>query len=344
MSPADERQEQPPRRVMAVVLTAVVALAAAGLVAGTRGGGGLSPEQVVGAYLAAVRRGEVEQALRIAGDPDLDAFHENASLLTAEVLSDGWTVGQVVRRYPWHSGLDAVVDVTLSTPDGLSAQGRFRLSRDLGGRWSIDHPFDSVPALPGSLDHVEINGVVRQAGVEPVVYLLFPGVYRGWTSVAGLFAGGMPTIVALPGDDAGRLDAPSELSPTGRAAAQRAVNAHLDGCAESTSLKPPGCPFAGGDYGSVDLADEYYLDPADLAWEVVTYPEVLPVPGSTAFGVVPRHEGTVRLTGTGSPLSGDDDDREAFSVECAVDVTRLHLRLTRTGEFEVSGGESFGTC
>jgi hypothetical protein len=327
-----------------VARAVVVALVAAGLVTGSRSGGNLGPEEVVDAYLAALRRGDVQQALWIAGDPDLAAMNEDASLLSAEVLSGDWTVDQVVRRYPWDSGSEAIVDATLGAPGGLRAQGRFQLSRDDDGRWSIDNPFDTVHVFPGPLDHVEINGVVRLTDVESSAYLLFPGVYRGWTSLAGMFAGDPPAIIAVPGDDPRRLAPPSELSPAGRAAAQRAVKAHLDDCAESTSLKPPGCPFAGGDYGSVGLDHEYYLDPADLAWEILTYPEVLPVPGATTFGVVPRHDGTVRLTGTGSPLSGDEDDREAFSAECAIDVTRLYLRLTRTGEFEVSGRESIRTC
>jgi hypothetical protein len=156
-----------------------------------------------------------------------------------------------------------------------------------------------------------------------------------------------PPAFVLPADIPRNLAPGFALTEAGQAAAQQAVDAYLDDCAAATDLAPAGCPFAAGDLSYAELEDDYYDVPEDLAWEVIAYPEVLPVSDVDGYGVVDRHAGAVRLTGTGIPFDSDDDedDRRSFEAECRIDLSQLTLTLTSAPAFEVSGGDgNLSTC
>jgi hypothetical protein len=305
------------------------------------------PEDVVRHYLNAIRAGDVDRALRIAGDPSPDGEVDD-TFLVAEATVGDWEIAQVIRRYPGQDAdpLPVIVDVTLRTPDGTTGQGRFQLIED-GGDWSIENPFGRVGVWPAPADFVELNDAARPIPEgDPVTYLLFPGAYRRYSSLEDMVVVEPPAIV-LPADIPQSLAPGFALTEAGEAAAHRAVNAYLDDCAASTELAPAGCAFAAGDYSYAELEDDYYDEPEDLAWEVITYPEVLLVSEGAGYGVVDRHAGAVRFTGTGIPFDSDDDDeddRRSFEAECRIDLSQLTLTLTSAAAFEVSGGDgSLGT-
>jgi hypothetical protein len=328
------------RLLTAAAAATTVVVAAVGIAAGTAGGAG-RPEEVIAAYLAAIRRGQTQQALQVAGVELGDWEPAETVFLTDEVPVGDWHVLRLVRRYPWEGGSDAVIDVTIATGDGATTgTGRFGLARDAGdGPWRIEQPFGELGIGFSPPPHVEVGGIVRPTPAPGSRLLLWPGIYQLWTHLDALLAGTPPVMVALPG--AAPTSPPGwELSQAGQHAAQQAVNTFLDWCARRTDLQPP-CPF-GADSAYIEVGEDYLTDATDLDWRVIEYPQVLAVLGSEGYQVAPRRGGTVALSGTGTPTGGGD--ARAFQTRCRIEVDTLRLRLTPQATFQVTGGEGVDTC
>lgn len=307
--------------------------------------GGPGPEDVVREYLDAIRSGDLETALRAGGRPDPDRGED--TFLIAEALSGDWEIDRIVRRYPGQDVSPATVDVTITASDGTAGEGRFHLTEGDAG-WSIDDPYVGIrdgSVRAGFADFIELEGVVRPAVVDPfTTYLLLPGAYRIYPSLAGLVVAEPATIIALPGHDPSPpRPATFELTGAGQDAVQRAVDARIDTCAAG-STPDPGCPFsADGDGWDAMIGDHRYDEVEELTWEVVSYPEVLLGFDGQGYAAIERRPGTVRVTGTGVRLS--DDRRRSFDAECGIDLSFLRISLTASGEFALAGErDRFSTC
>ena len=114
------------------------------------------PTAVVRDYLDAIRAGDTQAALEIAGEPKPEGRLE---FLSADALADDWTVDAIVERHRTDDEVD--VDVTISTEHD-SEQGRFHLVDDDDG-WTIEAPFVAVDLVAGDLDVVELGGVRTRA-------------------------------------------------------------------------------------------------------------------------------------------------------------------------------------
>ena len=185
-------------------LAVVLLLAGAGLYLALRGS---APEDVVTAYLNALRAGDVDTALTYtdedSGD-DLSAADSARGFLAGDT-EDEWSFGQVIRRGSGdhHTGEPdfprTTVDATLTGADGATAQNRFELIK-FNGEWTIDNPLIELDLSKLPLDFVEFNGVTADTA-KPVT--LFPGVYRGFTDSAALFSTGVAEYVAVSESESG---------------------------------------------------------------------------------------------------------------------------------------------
>jgi hypothetical protein len=311
--------------VVLVALAVVVAVAGTLVVVSTVGG--QSPRDVVQSYLDAIRSGDTQAALEIAGEPDDDA---RLRFLSSDALADDWTVDAVVARHVRDDEAD--VDVTLRAGE-TTQQGRFHLVKDDDG-WTIEAPFVKVDFAIGGLDVVELGDVrqpvERDETTQAVPLLLFPGVYELYPSLEDRVAFDQPLLVATPSktdDTTVRFTAAYTLTDAGAEAAQKAVNADVDRCAEQPVVSPPGCPFDVSDNPTVWGLREV----TDVAWTVQAHPVAHFAQERNGSGIVlvVRKPGTVRVTGSGVPEDGGA--RAPFALTCEFGLDNLTLGLTTDG-------------
>lgn len=325
---------------IAAFSTAAVVLAGAVVSFAGWGSGVDGPDSVVAAYLAAVRAGNTDKALKIAqtavsSDDGSDGFVEPA------VVSDEWEVESVTLRA--QSTRDAIVDVTTSGPDGTK-DGVFLLHRVPGEEWNISNPFvtlmiSQVPIWSQSVEpgaepqqELVINGKsVTYPVPEPEKVgvarhlLLFPGFYRFYPEDDDLFSPIAEPATWLPTGEqsvvADRLL--MRLTSDTRQAAEDAVNGLLKDCAAATETQPKNCPF-GAEY--VKTSDgSRNVGGSEVSWE-------LPEPadlyfadsGLGYFQPVDRGRTTVTLQ-----LSEKDG---GGAVDCGIAFDALRVGVTRKGE------------
>lgn len=289
------------------------------------------PNDVVQEYLDAIQAGDTDTALELAGEPDAE---DRLPFLTTEAMADDWTVEAVVERH--QSEEDAEVDVTIRAGD-TTEQGRFRLSRK-DDDWTMESPFVRIDLTVGDLDVIELGDQRRevtelapayeQAGVVPL--LLFPGVYELYPGHADRFTLDPGVLVAAPQespDEVWRLEPVRTLTDNGVEAAQRAIDAHVDTCAESTDVSPNGCPFDAENSDAVrGLAGL-----TGVNWTILTRPRAHVVTGAGTLEVVVRTPGTVRLTGSGIPEYPEDRPRTTFTTTCEFGLAAVGLTMTSDG-------------
>jgi hypothetical protein len=288
------------------------------------------PADVVRDYMDAIRAGDTQAALEIAGEPDAG---DRLTFLSSDALADDWTVDAVVERHLRDDEAD--VDVTISAGD-TAGQGRFHLTRGDDG-WTIDAPFVQVDLAAGDLDVVELGGVRRKVTrpADPtsggVRLLVFPGVYELYPSLADQITFAPATLIATPRkskDETLRFTTDYTLTKTGAGAARQAINARIDDCATKSDLSPVGCPFNAG----LARVTRGLTDLGDVDWTVVTHPEArIVADGTGGFRLIVRKPGTVRLTGSGAPEEPAGAPRATFTATCEFGLESLTVAMTMAG-------------
>jgi hypothetical protein len=319
------RHRWPVTAVIGVVVLAVVGTVV--LVSSLADG----PGDVVRDYMDAIQSGDTATALDMAGGrPDGAAF------LTGDALADGWRVDGVVERHRQDD--DADVDVTLREGD-RTAQGRFHLV-DEGDGWTIEAPFARVEVPVGGLGAVELGGVRVQTQAQTLPVLLFPGVYDLYPSLADRVTFTPGALFAVPQESADgvqRLTTTMTVTETGTAQVQKAVDARVDECADSTDPTPTGCPF------TIEHAMRGLYDIGTVEWTVVTRPVAyVATRNGTLPALVVRRPGTVTVTGSGTP---DDGAPTTFSATCEFGLANMTIAMSADG-FSVGGkgGDPYGAA
>lgn len=322
------------RPVLVVVGLVVVALVATLVIVSILTPG---PKDVVQDYLDAIRAGDTDAALAIAGEPDDD---ERLEFLSAEALADDWTVDAVVERHRRDDETD--IDVTISAGD-VSQQGRFHMVHGDDG-WTMESPFVRVDLAAGNLTTVELGSEQRikeNAAAPPsgiVQLLVFPGVYELYPRYAKRFTVDPAVLVAVPQESDERsqqVSASYTLTGASERQAERAINARVDECAKEPDIDPTGCPFNAEDAAVVRALD----DLNDITWTVVAYPEARLIDGSGELGTVLRTPGTVTLTGSGVPVEPEGAARTTFTLTCEFGLNNLVVALSADG---VAAGRGAG--
>ncbi|MEU6859624.1 hypothetical protein AB0B28_12225 [Glycomyces sp. NPDC046736] len=293
-----------------------------------------SPEEVVAAFMEAVRDKDLDEAFGyvdsgIPAGPDADFLHPDA-------ISE-WDLLEVyeIAGMKWEN----LVRVTIGTEDG-TASGVFKVY-EFEGEYTIADPFQSVSLTATSYLSVQVNDRVVAAEpdsnwinwysgqVRRTVELL-PGVYS--------FFGGEP--VALLGyqeEPIGVVVPPPAPGGDTAVQLQAAVNEYLDACVEYRVEAPTGCPFATD--GQVDTSDRVRMDRVeDAAWTIEEYPVATAVPGTGLYEepvllVEFTEPGRLTLEGTGT---ADFDTRETFTAACRFGGGLLHLVTDVDGSLRVA--------
>jgi hypothetical protein len=285
------------------------------------------PGDVVQSYLDAIRSGDTQAALEIAGEPGDE--ENRLRFLSADALADDWTVDAVVERNVREDEAD--VDVTIKAGE-TARQGRFHVVKGDDG-WTMESPFVKVDLTVGDLDVVELGDVrqpvQRDETTRSVPLLVFPGVYELYPGAKDRITFDPPLLVAAPGESSDattRVTASYTLTDAGTEAAQKAVDASVDACAAQKVAGPPGCPFDVSEDSAVRRFDEV----SDIAWTVVTHPEAHFATRRTGSGIelVVRRPGTVTVTGTGV---SEDGARAPFTLTCEFGLDNLGIQVTLDG-------------
>jgi len=288
-----------------------------------------TPKDVVESYLDAIRSGDTQAALEIAGEPDGED-DERLRFLSADALADDWTVDAIAERNVRENEAD--VDVTIRTGE-ISQQGRFHMVKGDDG-WTMESPFVNVDLAVGGLDIVEIGDVRLPAEQDEttraVPLLLFPGVYELYPSLENRIRFDEPLIVAAPGGTNApvqRFTAEYTLTEAATAAAQNAVDASVDTCAAQSTVRPPGCPFDVSETAPIWS----FTGVDDVAWTVVTHPEAhfAVTRNGGGLDLVLRKPGTVKVTGTGVPEDGGA--RTPFTLTCEFGLDNLTIDVPIDG-------------
>lgn len=274
------------------------------------------PESVtlVRSYLEAIRTGDVDKALHLAGvHPEGDS----AAFLKREAIADDWTIEKVVLLADGYVNRE-VVEAVIATGDGRTATGRFPVTRDHEDGdwkgWRMENPLVRIVVPTNSLWYAEVNGI-RIADLAPHKakdrptdipgYDLLPGAYRFYSDVPGLLDVRDEPMLLMPGARDARGTIPTievvrprdlRLTADGESRVQAAMNAYIDACAAHEEKSPFGCPF-----GVRDLTDDdhWYRKYRDASWVVESYPVVTAGTGGEALTIVDRELGHALFTATG---------------------------------------------
>lgn len=310
---------------------------------------GQEPESaaLVRAYLEAIRAGDVDGALDLAGVHPGD---EGGSFLNSASLDRDWVVNSVVSKENDDVYTDTSVEAVITTGDGVSATGEFQLVREgLDDEWRFEEPpLVEVGFVRSPLWYVEVNGVVAPYVPKPgtvsgsfdlPTFTLLPGAYRFYSDVPGLLDFPDTAVPLLPGAklvpdgrNPGLVDpSPLPMVPEATERVQAAVNALADECAAQGLKSVAGCPFGARYLLDPDDADEYFFEYRDLAWEITKYPVIAAVPGAGSVELTFREAGNARLTAIGL---GDDGDVEV-TMNCPIEPRRLEIGILSGGELRI---------
>jgi hypothetical protein len=197
------------------------------------------------------------------------------------------------------TGRNAVVAVAF-TIDGRDHTASLRLRRDEGMLDTVFHRWRLIDAL-GSIalgevpEEVTVNGqlVAAHDPQGPRILTVLPGSYQVamppddplWD--ARSMAAQVPPLGQTP------VSIPLVARPEVREEVDRQIRERLDGCATSTELLPPGCPF-----GNQRIAQA-----TGVEWRITDYPNVSLSAGEDPLGrvamlVETTSEGLAVVTGT----------------------------------------------
>lgn len=293
-----------------------------------------APAKTVSEYLEAIADGDAERAMALA--KTVNAVDDN-SFLNSDALTTDWTVTDLITRTV--DSQTAYVFATIEADDGTSAQGRFVVRQTGQEEWRIDNPyvkviFDSVATTSIWLNDVRSDR--RNGASEPVIFTLFPGVYRLFpnspvdTTPGRLLL--MPTESAVQ-----NVTFDFTTTEQAQAQAQQSVNDLVDSCAQSGDAGPKHCPFAAqtesGDH--IEIEDDLFVtDLQDSTWEVITYPQIELT--DHRMVIVTKVPGVVRLTGTGERIFSDESGRIDLDLECDVDSAAIHIDIAEDGTLQAA--------
>lgn len=269
--------ERPPPRLRisnaALAFTTILLLLAAGAVTIAKWlpVGERTAEAAVRSFLEAVRAGDVDEALALAGEE-----FGNDEFLVPEALDDRWAVTEIAQVAYEDSpqGPEAQVYAEIEAYDGTRLGHRYRVRLDDGGPVVLDGLGRTARGMDSGFIALELNGHIPEPGGHSSL-LILPGVYVPYESQPETLDLGVRTFLTL-GDQFIELGAEKatngfpggwpELSETGQEALDRSVKAYLDDCAERAPVE--GCPFA------TPPEDDRIAVPAGAAWEITAYPQV----------------------------------------------------------------------
>lgn len=305
-----------------------------------------SSAALVRSYLEAIRAGDIDGALDIAGaHPQGDT----ASFLNSAAVDRDWVVSSVLAEKNDDIYSSTTVTAVITTGDGVSATGAFDLTReDPDDTWRFeDPPFVEVRFAWSPLWYVEVNGMIGPyvvtegpiAGTfDQPTFTLLPGAYRFYRDVPGLFDFPDTAAPLLPGMDsspggvtAGIVDpSPLPMVPEGTERIQAAVNALVDECAAKGLLAVAGCPFGARLLPDPNDADQYFPEYRGLAWEVTKYPVIAAVPATGTIALTFREAGNAELTAIGL-----GDDEVEVTMNCPIEPQRLTIGVLPGGELRI---------
>lgn len=263
-----------PRWVRAILATVTIIITAVGVTVSIAAISALQrmPSIVVAQYLRELEQGDATAAMRLGGIKP----HTGDILLTDAAYSkitDGiktFTVAAPVTRRG-----ETTVSATI-TQGARTYTSSFAVQKDGGIPWL---PFWRMsPVEPDTLDFL----VGGPAGLTYTVAGLKPRSTSSDTDIRlRALPGSYPVEVVQENKDfdiptadvqttpAGQNTSPTvltaQLTTTGKAAAQKAIDTWLDGCVASRDAKPAGCPF------ETFPADSGY-DISNVDWQLLTRP------------------------------------------------------------------------
>ncbi|QSB05314.1 hypothetical protein [Natronoglycomyces albus] len=336
------------RKVRVLAIIAVVALVATGSVVGIKYLSSKSeaqqPVRVVEDYLAAVSRGDVEEALTftVEGSDGDEPLTHNA-FVSSEVLSADWKIEQVrLHEYENHQ---ASVWATISAEDGTTATGMYTLRRGHDDNWAILDPFAYFSSPYRYRDFFSINGADIELTNSPhdgTGGMILPGFYDFYSQTGPLLdvtSGRYLVIgqhhVALGEDQwdsesTGGLILNPTFAPTQDAgeSLQQAVNEYLDSCISSMSSNAHReCPTGITDPNIHADGGQRIRAIQSFEWDLVDYPEVdlglTQVDDHVRMTLFDRVPGTAHVTVSGRVLNDDGYSNVSVTFACPVRVMAL---------------------
>lgn len=299
---------------------------------------------LVRSYLEAIRVGDVDGALDIAG---VQPGEEGANFLNSASLDRDWVVNSVVAEPNDDIYSNTSVKVVITTGDGVSATGEFDLEReDEDEEWRFEEPpLVEVSFARSPLWYVEVNGVIApyelsdDASDDRPTFHVLPGAYRFYQDVPGLLDFPDTAVPLLPGAEAisggrdpGLVDpSPLPLAPEATERIQAAMNALVDECAAQGLKSVAGCPFGAEYLLDPSDHDEYLPEYRDLAWEITKYPVIAAVPDGRSIRLTFRETGNAELSAIGL---GEDGDVEV-TMSCPIEPESLEIGILPGGELRI---------
>jgi hypothetical protein len=209
------------------------------------------PEALVEAYLGAVKRGDVEAAVRLEHRPKRasDVLLTNRAYKNA---TDRMTGFRILDVRTTRSAATIVAEVSQGSENSRATfsltKGAWTPLSPLGiDSWTL-HPatLSTVAVTIGAPGRVDATIAGVPLGWKGAVLQLhaFPGTYRleATTKAAWFTLAGSSATVSGFADQA-LLRSGAKLTPTGIDAATTAANAWVDKCVADPEVKPQGCSF-----------------------------------------------------------------------------------------------------
>lgn len=315
-------------------IAVVVLLGALGL-AWEPGDARPEPDEVVRAYLDAIRSGDAELALELARQhPE----GESATFLDSAALNGDWVVAAVETTE--RDDTSARVAVTLKG-SGREQSGAFALERSVAGEWIMVDPLVRTGIGQTPRRYLELGGAqAAWTTADPARgFLLFPGVYSAYPDGDAVTAAPVE-LFALNGGEPVNLPAPA-LTKAGTASAREAVTAYFASCAERAELFLGLCPFSGSVRIDAYVGEEYLDDYRDIRWTVTEQPELEFAVDGPVVTVRETKPGEVALsmTATRQVWNGDDfvdGDDVSVKTTCRTRADTLVLTLGAHGAWTVA--------
>ena len=285
VGPPKKKRSAAPWIAAAVVL---VLLVVGGIIGLNLGNAAHAPELQVQAYLDALKKGDAEDALKLAGTKvekaDLlltDEAYKNAEdRITRYTISDTSVDGET-----------ATVTATI-TQGGEKYDQEFSLTKAgkdavIFDKWELDEP--AIGSLSVGVTAPE-NAVIEVSGVDAssarsegaIELRALPGTYAVALGGDASWYAAEPTSASVVGFGSDAAEAEPlviALTEEGTTAATDAVNAWLDDCIASTELAPPGCPFSATNSQNYEISNLVWTvtkptfsigEFADGVWPVLT--------------------------------------------------------------------------
>jgi hypothetical protein len=337
---------RPSFRTVAVAAAIAIALWATALILVNASDG---PTAVAEQYLTALGEADAEAAEElIAAEARRDG-----PLLNDEALTTGWKVASVEvvsQREGGGAGEGhwQVWTVAYSFEYGdRTASGELRLS-DREGEIRVATPYVLASVSTG-WDFIELNGLTHRLDDDQVEMLLYPGPYHLFDSHPDIADPARALVTAASTGEPISFSLDHDvfaISGELQARFDNEVREWLDECVSRDEAAAAGCPFGAEDDlgGEIRVGSTTYDEVTGLAWEVGTEPVILLRADWGGLKAVTRVEGTVIVTGEGTPRYAVEEGRTTFEVRCSM-ATGIEVAYTEAGDLEIETGPGHSqTC